>query len=162
MNSYSFLVYFLQYLSNKPLKNIIKLGKYKINKLDKTGIVYSFKCKQCPGVYIGETKRSLENRLKEHKNNSNSMTAVTLHKRKYEHEFDYDNTKIVDNEKQFYKRRISEMLYIGLTENSINRKEVVQTLNHCYKPLLRLLNPCNSKNKQTSELTNLVNSGTSI
>ena len=34
------------------------------------------------GVYIGETKRCLENRLKEHKNNSNSMTAVTLHKRR--------------------------------------------------------------------------------
>ena len=45
--------------SNK-LTDIITLGKDKNKKWDETGVVYKIKCKDCPYLYIGQTKRSLK------------------------------------------------------------------------------------------------------
>ena len=50
---------------------IFKSTKDKIPKEHSSNIVYSVPCKgnECKAVYIGQTKRFLKNRLKEHKNN---------------------------------------------------------------------------------------------
>ena len=51
----------------KTLKQILSKPKDRIPMEKRTGVVYQIPCKDCNAKYIGETGRSLETRLKEHK-----------------------------------------------------------------------------------------------
>ena len=68
LNSYNINTTFK---NDKNLKMIFKSTKDKILKEQSSNIVYSVPCKgnDCKAIYIGQTKRFLENGLKEHKNN---------------------------------------------------------------------------------------------
>jgi len=65
--------------------------------------VYKLYCKNCDVSYI-QTKRRLNIRILEHKKDINKKTAnhsvITEHRLEFGHEFDWDNPKIVDKEKQ--------------------------------------------------------------
>ena len=62
----------------------------------KTTIVYKFNCKNCPATYIGESKWALKDRINGHKNKKSSESVVCEHKLEFNHEFYWENTKIVD------------------------------------------------------------------
>ena len=123
---------------NKNNQNIVTLGKDKSIKWDKTGVVYKFNCKNCPVTYVGETKRSLNIRINEHKT-CKKDTVVTAHMRNLGHVFDFEKTKILDNESIYKKRIISEMVHIASSHHSINKKEDTQCLSAIYKPIIRKL-----------------------
>ena len=123
----------------KSLNSIIKLGKDFTEKWQQTNIVYSFKCHNCPAIYIGETKRSLKTRINEHKNNKNSESVLFRHQAEFNHEFDWEHVKIIDYESDYKKRLTSEMIHIKCNKFSINKKEDIFTLNRIYFPLLKLL-----------------------
>ena len=84
-------------LVKKSLNSIIKLGKDVTKKWDRTNIVYKFTCKNCPAAYIGETKRTLKKRIIEHRNNKNEDSVVTMHKKSFNHQFDWEGAVILDN-----------------------------------------------------------------
>ena len=113
----------------KNLSPIVKLGKDTLEKWNKTNVVYKFTCKDCPATYIGETKRSLKTRINEHKNKMN-----------YNHEFNWEATKIIDQESNYKKRLTSEIIHIKSSHNSINKKEDIYTLNKIYFPIPKLIN----------------------
>ncbi|EZA57994.1 hypothetical protein X777_02002 [Ooceraea biroi] len=50
---------------------IIKRGKDKLGDGNQTGVVYKIECSDCDACYIGQTKRCLETRIKEHRSNIN-------------------------------------------------------------------------------------------
>jgi len=81
----------IRYTIPKKLNNIIKKGKDKLDKKLNTGVVYKLECNECEKVYIGQTKRHLETRIKEHKNNirnsSGMQSVVTNHRVSEKHEF---------------------------------------------------------------------------
>ncbi|XP_070491148.1 uncharacterized protein PF3D7_1120600-like [Chironomus tepperi] len=52
--------------------------------LNKSGI-YMIRCRDCPSVYIGQTKRSLKEREKEHNKKNNDKSPVSIHKRVQKH-----------------------------------------------------------------------------
>ena len=89
---------------NKTLKSIIKLGKDSTKKWEQYNIVYKFNCKNCPATHIGESKRALRVRINEHKNETNSESVVCEHQLEFNHEFDWENTKIVDYASDYRKR----------------------------------------------------------
>ena len=97
--------------------------------------MYIFDCKSCDARYIGETKRELEAWIKEHEKSiiKNKDTVVAAHIKNSSHEFDWDNVAILDCEKFFTKRRISEMLCISGLNNTINQKEDTLCLSSTYK-----------------------------
>ena len=121
---------------NKSMNSVIKLGKDKSDKWDQTGVVYKFTCKNCPATYIGETKRSLKTRINEHKKNKNIESVIHTHRNSLNHEFNWDDTKIIDIERDYKKRLLSEMIHIKCNKHSINKKEDIHTLNRIYFPLL--------------------------
>lgn len=123
---------------NYSLSNIIRLGKDRTDKWAKTGVVYKFSCKDCPASYVGETKRSLGTRIKEHVKKKNPNSVVSLHMDK-NHIFDFENTKILDQEPSWHMRTFLEMAHITCTKNTINVKEDVLNLNRAYRPLLEKL-----------------------
>ena len=61
----------IAYKNHKSLKMIFKPTKNRLKKEQLSNIVYSIPCKDNNGkaVYIGQTKRFLQTRIKEHKNN---------------------------------------------------------------------------------------------
>ena len=58
---------------------------------EKKGIVYQLPCKDCDGVYTGESKRTLKVRLTEHKRavvKSDVNNSIAVHVAKNEHSID--------------------------------------------------------------------------
>ena len=68
--------------------------------------------------YVGETKRTLKTRIKEHQNNNNPDAVIFQHISEHSHEFDWDNTKILDYESHYYKRLTSEISTLKVTKTA--------------------------------------------
>ena len=100
-------------------------------------MVYKFTCKDCPATYIGETKRALKKRISEHKNNKDLNSVVVAHKNEFNHEFNWNEIQILDNENNYKKTLTSEMLHIKRHTNNINKKEDIFNLSRTYFPILR-------------------------
>ena len=81
----------------KNLSPIVKLGKDTLDKWNQINVVYKFTCKNYPATYIGETKRSLKTRINEHKNKKCTESVVCQHRVNYNHEFNWEETKIIDH-----------------------------------------------------------------
>jgi len=99
----------------KKLDSLIKKGKDKLELKQNTGVVYRLDCENCEQVYIGQTKRNIETRIKEHKNNiknaSRNYSVVTNHRLTMDHEFKWD-VGILHKERNRRKREIAEMFFI--------------------------------------------------
>ncbi|EZA55361.1 hypothetical protein X777_04814 [Ooceraea biroi] len=55
----------------KKLDCLIRRGKDKLEFRKQTNLVYQINCRECDALYIGQTKRSLETRVGEHRRNIN-------------------------------------------------------------------------------------------
>ncbi|EFN64872.1 hypothetical protein EAG_06537, partial [Camponotus floridanus] len=69
----------------------------------------------CDASYVGQTKRHLETRLREHKNNAGQPfkpSVITDHIINENHSIGWDEIKILDHEPHYFKRLISEMIFI--------------------------------------------------
>ena len=49
------------------LKNILPKAKDSVERSSRPGVVYQIPCRDCTGIYIGETGRAYKTRLAEHK-----------------------------------------------------------------------------------------------
>ncbi|KYN41474.1 hypothetical protein ALC56_04115, partial [Trachymyrmex septentrionalis] len=79
----------------KPMNNLnrfIKTGKDKIKKKELSNVVYQINCKDCDYSYVGQTKRKLKTRLKEHINDLkkpvNSLSVISNHRIDTDHAID--------------------------------------------------------------------------
>jgi len=95
--------------------------------LSKNNVIYKIFCNNCEASYVGQTKRQLKTRLKEHKNNikhdRSKHSVIFEHIVECNHSFDWEGIKIMARETNFYKRIVSEIIYIkepkfGLNLNS--------------------------------------------
>ena len=69
-----------------------KLLDVMLQKERKKGVVYQVPCKDCNGVYTGESKRTLKVRLTEHKRavvRSSVNNGIAVHVAKKEHSIDW-------------------------------------------------------------------------
>ena len=77
--------------------------------------------------------------MKEHRNHINrntSQRSVITDHRLTNHEFDWENVKILDEEPILIKRLLSEMIYIKRQKNSINLQTDTEQLEQIYIPIL--------------------------
>ena len=94
-------------ISNRP-KNDFVSGVYKIP------------CKGCNKVYFGETGRSFETRLNEHKRdvkNCNVNNAAFLHKINFNHNINWDEAKLLFKSNNYFTRRVVESSLINMYPN---------------------------------------------
>ena len=61
--------------------------------------------------------------LNEHKNKKNSQSVVCEHQLEFNHEFECENTQIVNYVSDYRKRLTSEIIHIKSNKFSINKKE---------------------------------------
>ena len=103
----------------------------------KRGAIYKIPCKDCSGVYIGETDRCFDTRLSEHKrdvkpinlaklkkDDLNKKTTLIKHCFKCEHKIDFVNFKALNFNIDYDKRNFLESLHINSTKNSINDRDL--------------------------------------
>jgi len=127
----------------KKLDSIIKRGKDKLELKQNTGVVYRLDCKDCEQVYIEQTKRHLETRVREHRNNiknaSGNNSVVTNHRLSTNHEFKWDNVSILHKERHRRKREIAEMFFIKKYKKSnrtLNLQKDTDNLNPIYDRII--------------------------
>jgi len=142
---------FIQYFKNisfstlafscyNNLKNFIKVHKDVLPTSSRSNVVYQINCLDCEASYVGQTKRCFKVRLSEHRNhikrNTTHNSVITEHKLEFKHEFDWENIKILDEERILNKRLISEMIYIKKQQQGLNAQSDTILLDPIYNELL--------------------------
>ncbi|KAL6417184.1 hypothetical protein ACFW04_014613 [Cataglyphis niger] len=125
----------------KKLNSLIKRGKDGLP--SRTEVVYKINCKNCSASYIGQTKRHLSTRVKEHFNNIkmhvSNLSVISKHKLEFNHDFDWSAPDILRNEKHLKKREIAEMIFIKKFDNTINSQKDTENLNNIYDKLIKVV-----------------------
>lgn len=125
---------------NNKLSSVVQKGKDKLVKFRNHDVIYKISCNNCDKSYIGQIKRALEARVKEHKNNIKSSrdkhNVISKHRASSGHDMKWDNCQILDREDHWYRRNVSEMLYIESTKNTLNRQVDTEKLNKIYDKIL--------------------------
>jgi len=125
------------------LREFIKVHKDKNELFSNNNVVYKIHCKDCSASYVGQTKRQLKTRVKEHSNNykltPSRHSVITEHILKYSHSFDWEKIEILDTEPNFFKRSVSEMLHIKEQLNGINAQKDTDLLDEAYHDILDIL-----------------------
>ncbi|XP_054290083.1 uncharacterized protein LOC129005267 [Macrosteles quadrilineatus] len=126
----------------RPLRKINSLlpnGKDKLP-LSAPG-VYKIPC-SCGKVYIGETKRMISTRLKEHirqtKQENIEKLAVAEHSFTTKHAIEFDKVKVLAKEPYFYHRKIREAIEIKKHPDNFNKDDSYK-LPQSWNPVLRHL-----------------------
>lgn len=104
------------------LKGFKSALKTKIPNEKMSDVVYEIPCKGCPGVYIGQTSQYVHKRLDGHKFNKHEKTALKQHVKETNHQFDYDNTRVLKQEKNEQVRLNLEGLSILKNNNALNSR----------------------------------------
>jgi len=105
-------------------------------------VVYTFCCKNCDASYIGQTSRQLKTRISEHRNhiwNTTTQSVITEHRLQFNHDFDWEDVKILDSERFLGKLLVSEMMFIKKQKNGINLQSDTEHLDDAYISILSKL-----------------------
>jgi hypothetical protein len=63
-------------------------------------------------------------------------TGLSKHVYESKHTIDFNNVKILDHEKNYYKRRVKEAIYINSIPNNINLQIDKEFLNPVYRTII--------------------------
>jgi len=125
---------------NHGFDMLIKKGKDQLKNSQVTEVVYKLNCNNCDRVYIGQTRRHLGTRVKEHFNNmkstSGNYSVVSNHRLLFNHNFQWDKPNILHKERNRKKREIAKMFLIKKYDNNINLQKDTENLNPIYNKLL--------------------------
>lgn len=124
---------------NNKLNFFIKLHKDPLIKFNHSNVVYKIDCNDCDASYVGQTGRRLATRLRKHQVNINKppdFLPVVSNHRLLGHDFNWNNTIILDEELSYKKRLVSEMLHICQQKNSFNIQNDTVLLDDSYFPII--------------------------
>ena len=78
----------------------------------KCALVYQISFRDCNAVYVGETRRSVRTRKREHvdavKTFNNKKSALSQHVMDFDHRIDWGNVKMLKSESHAYRRRVAK------------------------------------------------------
>lgn len=124
----------------KKLNCIIKRGKDKLIQSKQTHVVYKIDCEQCDATYIGQTKRHVGTRIKEHRRdilkNVDNQSVVSQHRISCGHEFNWCKPKILHRETITKKREIAETFFIKKHRHTINLQTDTDNLTAIYDKII--------------------------
>ena len=110
---------------HRTLRQILVNPKDPIPIQHKVGIVYRVPCKDCPKVYVGQSGRTLECRIKEHKRaverGNTEMSAIAEHAWRNDHRVDWEAVDVLDVNTEWYKRCVIESWHIQHEKETLNR-----------------------------------------
>ena len=108
------------------LRQVLIRPKNPVPKENRSGVVYQIPCSRCPQTYIGQTGRTLEQRLKEHqqavRDRNTSTSALADHVCSTGHPVDWSKTLILDSCPHTSKRCLLESWMIQKQSSTLNRE----------------------------------------
>ena len=124
--------------SRNTLRQTLMNVKSRTPRECKRGAVYEIPCADCDSVYIGETGRSLKDRIKEHKyavNRGDMKNGVAAHAWYSQHQVDWSSAKVRTVEPFLWKRKVLEAIHIQ-REASTSNLDCGLQLNPIWTPIL--------------------------
>ena len=122
----------------------------------RNNVVHKYDCKDCGAVYVGESKRTLAERTKEHTRAVRAADTrryeTAYHCWKYNHDFDWENKKIMDYEANTTTRKIKETIHTLNNNNHING--ISYRLPHILFPALKLKKQTHHPIRMKKQTTN--------
>ena len=109
------------FITANNLKQVSMRVKLQIPVEKEKGIVYQVPCKDCDGVYTGESKRTLKVRLTDHRRavvRSDVNNGIAVHVAKNEHRIEWGNARVVRSVRGYCERRATEAIRIRYCKNS--------------------------------------------
>lgn len=109
--------------SRETLRQRLMKVKTRVPDVKKKEIVYKIPCRDCDAVYIGETGRSLQKRITEHKyavKTNNRKNGIAVHAWDNDHQPDWIAAETLENEPHYWKRRVLEAIWIKKTPQNAN------------------------------------------
>jgi len=105
--------------------------------LSRSNVVYKI---NCDASYVGHTKRTINTRVVEHRNHIRRDTAqisvITNYRLQSNQEFDWDSVRVLDEEINYKKSLISEMIYIKKQKHELNSQNDTELLDPFHNDLL--------------------------
>jgi len=130
----------IAYTIPNTLSRYIIRGKDRIDSMSQNDCVYKISCSNCDSSYVGQTKRQLETRLKEHKSDikkkNGMLSVVSNHRLDCNHEMNWNGVAILDKESSYVKRIVSEMVHIKRQSNGLNKQSDTDLLPDAYLPII--------------------------
>lgn len=114
--------------TQNTLRQCLVKTKPKNGTQDSKNCIYRINCKNCARPYYGETKRPLNTRIKEHRENTKKglvdKSKIAQHCWSENHHMDFEEAKIIHREPHFFKRKLIEASYIKLADQPISQSSV--------------------------------------
>jgi len=134
----------LAFSITNSLSNFIKTGKDQLNVSSYCNVVYQINCNDCEASYVGQTKRRLNTRIREHLNDIKKSTGthsvVSDHRMELNHDFNWNEVRILDKKPSWKKRIVSEMIHIKKQRCDINKHSDTEFLPENYLPIMIFMN----------------------
>ena len=119
-------------------------------------VVYKIPC-TCGKVYVGETGRPMQERMKENDKNirlaRTQNSAVSEHANGTGHKPVWNKTKLIARESHWYTRKVKEAIHIRPNPNNINRDSGAEIPEAWMPSKRKHLNQRRTKNQRTPEET---------
>ena len=136
------------FTSTPSLSNFLLKRRPPTPLIHKPGAIYAVPC-ECNLFYIGETKRTAAIRSSEEKaaclkvdrtnklpTSSCNDLGITTHHKSTGHSFQFHNTRVLENETNWHRRKLLEGLYIAANiDNTVNLKSGTR-VDNCWAPLI--------------------------
>ena len=104
-------------------------------KENRSEVIYQIPCSRCPQTYIGQTGRTLGQRLKEHqravRDRNTSTSALANHVGSTGHQDDWNKAKLLDRCPHTSKRCLLEV--VDYSEATLNPEQRTWTFATCIK-----------------------------
>ncbi|XP_062711417.1 uncharacterized protein LOC134289523 [Aedes albopictus] len=127
------------YKSSNTLKDALCNLKDKVPIDEKSGI-YQIPCRDCPAVYIGQTRRKFKTRLREHKNavehERTCDSSVAMHTTTLGHTADWEQAKLLKNVQKATQLNAWESMYIATADRPLMNEDdapIMSSLFHLTK-----------------------------
>ena len=122
--------------------SLVRVKQPREDKKEK-GVIYEVPCKDCECVYTGETSRTLEKQLSEHKNavkKHDTKNGIAVHSWANQHQVDWEAAKTREVEGNYWRRRVLEALHIHREQHTSNL-DCGLAINLSWLPLLNTPSP---------------------
>ena len=112
---------------HRTLRSLLVHVKDPIPPEGRKGVVYQISCSDCPATYVGQTGRTLEHRIKEHKyaltSGNIDKSAVAEHMAITGHTIKWEEARVIDVESELHQQCILESWHIHCQPHAINREQ---------------------------------------
>ncbi len=105
------------------------------------GVVYEIPCMDCSMVYVGETGRTLDKRLKEHQyavKRHDEKNGIAVHAWNSNHKVNWLEAKVKERVENYTRRRITEAVVIQSLPSTSNLDNGLE-LNPTWQPIIASL-----------------------